>query len=98
MIFAPFNSLVTAMFALDLLPLSFLAFCSEILPLNDQVLQLVEEMLKHEAAWPFKKPVSKQEAPDYHEHIKQPMDISTIKKNAKAKREIIQVLCWPSTS
>lgn len=58
----------------------------KVLPLNQQVLALVEVMLRHEASWPFRKPVSKQEAPDYHEYIKRPMDISTIRRNAKNKQ------------
>eukprot|EP01054_Gregarina_sp_Poly1_P003737 Gregarina_sp_Poly_1__3736@NODE_2105_length_2679_cov_58_514931_g681_i2_p1_GENE_NODE_2105_length_2679_cov_58_514931_g681_i2NODE_2105_length_2679_cov_58_514931_g681_i2_p1_ORF_typecomplete_len589_score64_66Bromodomain/PF00439_25/4_1e27Acetyltransf_1/PF00583_25/1_5e03Acetyltransf_1/PF00583_25/1_3e10Acetyltransf_10/PF13673_7/6_9e02Acetyltransf_10/PF13673_7/5_3e10Acetyltransf_7/PF13508_7/2_7e06Acetyltransf_9/PF13527_7/0_00041Acetyltransf_4/PF13420_7/1_4e03Acetyltransf_4/PF13420_7/0_02GNAT_acetyltran/PF len=57
----------------------------EPMPLNDQILKVVDIMTRHETSWPFRKPVTKQEAPDYHEHIKHPMDISTIRKNAKAK-------------
>lgn len=57
----------------------------EPIPLNEQILKVVDIMTRHETSWPFRKPVTKQEAPDYHEHIKHPMDISTIRKNAKAK-------------
>eukprot|EP01053_Blabericola_migrator_P008394 Blabericola_migrator_1__8393@NODE_436_length_8493_cov_87_644434_g342_i0_p2_GENE_NODE_436_length_8493_cov_87_644434_g342_i0NODE_436_length_8493_cov_87_644434_g342_i0_p2_ORF_typecomplete_len585_score97_40Bromodomain/PF00439_25/6e28Acetyltransf_1/PF00583_25/1_1e04Acetyltransf_1/PF00583_25/1_9e03Acetyltransf_1/PF00583_25/2_6e10Acetyltransf_10/PF13673_7/3_5e03Acetyltransf_10/PF13673_7/1_6e03Acetyltransf_10/PF13673_7/6e10Acetyltransf_7/PF13508_7/4_5e03Acetyltransf_7/PF13508_7/2_8e06Acetyltransf_9/PF13 len=57
----------------------------EPLPLNEQILKIVDLMSRHETSWPFRKPVTKQEAPDYHEHIKHPMDISTIRKNAKNK-------------
>lgn len=43
--------------------------------LEDIVLGLMEE----EEAWPFLRPVSKRDAPDYYEIIKKPMDFQTIK-------------------
>lgn len=43
--------------------------------------KLINELMKHEDGWPFLKPVSKREAPDYHEVIERPMDFSTIKNN-----------------
>ena len=40
---------------------------------------LINDIIKHEASWPFNKPVSITEVPDYFEVIKQPMDFSKIK-------------------
>ena len=37
-------------------------------------------------AWPFKTPVKKEEVPDYHEIIKNPMDLQTIRENNKASK------------
>lgn len=39
----------------------------------------------HSAAWPFLKPVSTAEAPDYHEHIKYPMDLKTMSERLKSR-------------
>lgn len=40
---------------------------------------LIDEIIKHKNAWPFTKPVSASEVPDYLEVIKTPMDFSKIK-------------------
>lgn len=40
---------------------------------------LIDEVIKHKNAWPFTKPVSISEVPDYLEVIKTPMDFSKIK-------------------
>ncbi|ESO00416.1 hypothetical protein HELRODRAFT_113267 [Helobdella robusta] len=40
---------------------------------------LVSELMKNDNAWPFLKPVTVKEAPDYFEIINRPMDLSTIK-------------------
>lgn len=40
---------------------------------------LIDEIIKHKNAWPFTKPVSTSEVPDYLEVIKTPMDFSKIK-------------------
>ncbi|CAG9809326.1 unnamed protein product [Chironomus riparius] len=40
---------------------------------------LIDEVIKHKNAWPFTKPVSTAEVPDYLEVIKTPMDFSKIK-------------------
>ncbi|XP_076105543.1 histone acetyltransferase KAT2A-like [Mytilus galloprovincialis] len=48
----------------------------------DQLLTVLKTMLNqvraHSSAWPFLKPVEKNEAPDYYEHIKFPMDLKTM--------------------
>ena len=36
-------------------------------------------LIKHKDGWPFDRPISKQEAPDYHLHVKTPMDLQTIR-------------------
>lgn len=41
--------------------------------------ELLLQLMKHDDAWPFLRPVSKREVPDYHTIIKHPMDFSTIK-------------------
>lgn len=40
---------------------------------------LIDEVIKHKYGWPFLKPVSVSEVPDYFDVIKQPMDFSKIK-------------------
>lgn len=42
---------------------------------------------KHENAWPFRKPVTANEAADYFSIISRPMDVSTMKKKAKNHRK-----------
>ncbi|XP_014255496.1 bromodomain adjacent to zinc finger domain protein 1A isoform X2 [Cimex lectularius] len=50
------------------------------LPLDNAALQEILNTLMHqEEAWPFLRPVTKVEVPDYHEIIKKPMDFGTIK-------------------
>jgi len=41
--------------------------------------QLLTDLNKHPDSWPFHQPVTRAEAPDYHQVIKQPMDLGTIK-------------------
>ncbi|XP_060650599.1 bromodomain adjacent to zinc finger domain protein 1A [Drosophila nasuta] len=50
------------------------------LPLNSAALySLLEQTMKHQAAWPFLRPVMSSEVPDYHKIIKTPMDLAKIK-------------------
>uniref|UniRef100_A0A1I8NLV6 Bromodomain adjacent to zinc finger domain protein 1A n=1 Tax=Stomoxys calcitrans TaxID=35570 RepID=A0A1I8NLV6_STOCA len=50
------------------------------LPLNNSVLyELLEKIMKHDNAWPFLRPVSQSEVPDYYEIIKNPMDFAKVK-------------------
>ncbi|XP_017007757.3 bromodomain adjacent to zinc finger domain protein 1A [Drosophila takahashii] len=53
---------------------------NENLPLNSAALyDLLEQIMKHKAAWPFLRPVLTSEVPDYHQIIKAPMDLAKIK-------------------
>lgn len=46
---------------------------------NVAIHKLLDEVSKHENAWPFLRPVSRHEVPDYHKVIKNPMDLAKIK-------------------
>ena len=35
--------------------------------------------MKHKDGWPFDRPITKQDAPDYHLCVKTPIDLSTIR-------------------
>lgn len=50
-----------------------------------QLNSLLNSVRGHSAAWPFLKPVSASEAPDYHEHIKYPMDLKTMSERLRSK-------------
>ncbi|XP_017122711.1 bromodomain adjacent to zinc finger domain protein 1A [Drosophila elegans] len=53
---------------------------NENLPLNSSALyDLLEQIMKHKASWPFLRPVLTSEVPDYHQIIKTPMDLAKIK-------------------
>ncbi|ESO96438.1 hypothetical protein LOTGIDRAFT_159848 [Lottia gigantea] len=41
--------------------------------------ELIADLVKHDDAWPFLKPVNRREVPDYYDVIKEPMDFQTIK-------------------
>lgn len=41
--------------------------------------KLIDEVSKNENSWPFLRPVSRYEVPDYHKVIKNPMDLAKIK-------------------
>ncbi|KAL9952948.1 hypothetical protein ACROYT_G040281 [Oculina patagonica] len=47
--------------------------------------KLLNEIMKHEDAWPFLEPVDVAENPDYLEFVQRPVDLGTIKKNLTAK-------------
>jgi hypothetical protein len=47
---------------------------------NEQFAKIWKQMNAHEKAEPFKKPVTKREAPDYHTVIKKPMALNDVKK------------------
>ncbi|XP_066257550.1 bromodomain adjacent to zinc finger domain protein 1A isoform X2 [Euwallacea similis] len=50
------------------------------LPLNNAALQeFLTDVMKHDAAWPFLRPVYTKEVPDYYQIISEPMDFGTIK-------------------
>ncbi|XP_058840263.1 bromodomain adjacent to zinc finger domain protein 1A isoform X2 [Topomyia yanbarensis] len=50
------------------------------LPLNSVALYtLLDDILKHQESWPFDRPVSVKEVPDYYTIIKNPMDFAKIK-------------------
>lgn len=46
---------------------------------------ILNQVKSHSAAWPFQRPVSTDEAPDYHDHIKYPMDLKTVTERLKNK-------------
>jgi histone acetyltransferase len=46
---------------------------------------LLGQVKNHNSAWPFLKPVEKEEAPDYYDHIKYPMDLKTMTERLKSK-------------
>jgi bromodomain adjacent to zinc finger domain protein 1A len=41
--------------------------------------EMLLSMMKHRDGWPFDRPITKSEAPDYHRVIKRPMDLGTIR-------------------
>uniref|UniRef100_A0A1B0AGK0 Bromodomain adjacent to zinc finger domain protein 1A n=1 Tax=Glossina pallidipes TaxID=7398 RepID=A0A1B0AGK0_GLOPL len=52
----------------------------ENLPLNSSALyELLKKVMKDENAWPFLRPVSQAEVPDYYDIIKNPMDFAKVK-------------------
>lgn len=54
----------------------------ELYPLLKQVLSQIKN---HNSSWPFLKPVEADEAPDYYDHIKYPMDLKTMTERLKSK-------------
>lgn len=46
---------------------------------------ILNQIKNHAAAWPFLKPVTKEEASDYFDHIKSPMDLKTMSEKLRAK-------------
>ena len=43
--------------------------------------KILDQLVKHKSAWPFKYPVKKEEVPDYYEIIESPIDLQTIREN-----------------
>ncbi|KAF8817954.1 histone lysine acetyltransferase GCN5-A, partial [Cardiosporidium cionae] len=52
-------------------------------PLNEQILNVLLILEKHQSAWPFKKPVTVNDAQDYYDIITNPTDISTMRRKAR---------------
>lgn len=50
-----------------------------------QLSNLLNMVKSHSAAWPFLKPVSTADAPDYYEYIKYPMDLKTMSERLKGR-------------
>ena len=50
---------------------------------NEQFLKVLKLLNAHEKSEPFKKPVTKREAPDYHNVIKKPMALNDVKKRVE---------------
>uniref|UniRef100_A0A6G1SK60 histone acetyltransferase n=2 Tax=Aceria tosichella TaxID=561515 RepID=A0A6G1SK60_9ACAR len=50
-----------------------------------QLSSILNSVRSHSAAWPFLKPVSTDDAPDYFEHIRFPMDLRTMGERLKNK-------------
>lgn len=46
---------------------------------NVTIHKLLDEVSKNENAWPFLRPVSRHEVPDYYKVIKNPMDLAKIR-------------------
>lgn len=55
-------------------------FRGESKSLEDVLLTLVELVANHDLAWPFREAVKPEEAPDYHQVIKSPIDLSLIRR------------------
>ncbi|XP_046397212.1 histone acetyltransferase KAT2A isoform X1 [Ischnura elegans] len=46
---------------------------------------ILNQVKNHSAAWPFLKPVDKNDVPDYYDHIKYPMDLKTMGERLRAR-------------
>jgi len=42
---------------------------------------LLNAMMRHKDGWPFDRPITKTEAPDYHKIVRRPMDLGTIRSS-----------------
>lgn len=49
-------------------------------PHYGQLLHILNEMQNHQSSWPFQRPVSQDEVPDYYNVITEPMDLETMEK------------------
>lgn len=54
--------------------------------LNKLISYLISDLRSNPSAWPFLKPVDAAEVPDYYEHIKRPMDLSTMQSKLEDNR------------
>ncbi|KAL8433137.1 hypothetical protein ACSSS7_004114 [Eimeria intestinalis] len=52
--------------------------------LKNQIAALLSLLDRHPSSWPFRRPVSVSEAPDYYEVVKHPVDISSMRKRNKS--------------
>ncbi|XP_032668587.1 histone acetyltransferase KAT2A-like [Odontomachus brunneus] len=53
---------------------------------------VLNSVKKHSTAWPFLKPVDKNDVPDYYDHIKYPMDLKTMYDRLNAKYYVTKKL------
>ncbi|KAL8435610.1 hypothetical protein Efla_005955 [Eimeria flavescens] len=51
--------------------------------LKNQIAALLSLLDRHPSSWPFRRPVSVSEAPDYYEVVKHPVDISSMRRKNK---------------
>ncbi|CEM00620.1 unnamed protein product [Vitrella brassicaformis CCMP3155] len=51
-----------------------------------QCLAVLDKLIKHEKSWPYVKPVKAADAPGYYDIIKEPTDVGTMQKKAKANK------------
>nr|CAD7441630.1 unnamed protein product [Timema bartmani] len=58
--------------------------CNDPDTLYNMFKNVLNAVKNHSAAWPFLKPVDKNEVPDYYDHIKFPMDVKTMSDRLKA--------------
>ncbi|EWC43633.1 hypothetical protein DRE_01520 [Drechslerella stenobrocha 248] len=49
-----------------------------------QLQHILNEMQNHPSAWPFQRPVSREDVADYYEVIKEPMDLETMENRLEA--------------
>lgn len=54
--------------------------------LKNHIAALLSLLDRHPSSWPFRKPVSVTEAPDYYEVVKHPVDISSMRRKNKSVR------------
>ncbi|UYV74703.1 BAZ1A [Cordylochernes scorpioides] len=46
--------------------------------------EMIEALFKHQDSWPFRRAVTKRDAPDYFEIIKEPMDLGTVRHKLRS--------------
>merc|ERR1739844_266080 len=72
---------------------------------DDDLDSMLNQMMKNKDGWPFDRPITKAEAPDYHKIITKPMDLRTVRSgivrmkytcNQEVLEDIRQVFanCW----